>query len=371
MGKNTLIEVGLIFILVFSIGGCSDDDSPTGTGGTTTTGIGPAGGTVQIAGGVSLVIPAGALTDTVDFSITTNGSPAAMSGTIGPVSTCYTIEPSGTSFSAPATITVNYNPALVGDAGEQSIGLYSDDGGGWALLTTSRDTVNNTVTGPVSHLSDFIAGGDTVNTSASGIFTELVVGRTLHTDPITILIDGFTARLDSSYAPCIPVQPIGNATITCNDSTLYWVSEANLYMITGIGLIGPGGSYTFNITAGNGVPALSESVVFPSSQPQLASPSSGASISPSSNVNVTWTGHGSGTIDIVITNAAGDSVYYIQTTNDGSHVIPNAEMANPNGECMLMLSYYNRNTITAPGYDPRSFIAARFMHPITITFETK
>ncbi|MCK5126637.1 MAG: hypothetical protein KAR42_10305 [candidate division Zixibacteria bacterium] len=370
MSLKHILLVLFSLSLIFTLAGCSDDDTPTSSGGdTTTTGIGPAGGTIQIAGSVSLVIPPGALPDTIDFTITTNGSPAAMSGTTGPVSPCFTIEPSGTNFTSPATITINYNPALVANAGEQTVGLYTDNGPGWVLLTTIRDTVNNTVIGPVSHLSDFTAGGDTTQASGSGIFAEFVAGRTIFTDPVFMLFDAYIARLDSAYAPCNPLQPISGATITCNDSTLYWVSQGNQYTTAGMGLVAPGASYTFTVTAGNGIPALTQSITFPTSQTQLSSPANNASISPTSNINVSWTGAQVGTIDIVITSMAGDSVYFVQTANDGSHIIPNAELSNPSGTCSLILSHYNRNTITAAGYDSRSFIAGRVMHPITITFE--
>lgn len=370
MNKQVCL-VGLIILSLLIWVGCSDDDSPTGTGGGTTadSSIGPEGGTVQIAGNISLTIPAGALADTVDFSIDANPSPAPFAGSLGPASTCYTIEPPGTNFSSPATVTITYNPATVADAGEHTVGLYTDEGGGWSLLTTVRDTVNNTVTGPVSHLSDFAAAGDTTQTlQGDGIFAELVVGRTILTMIHLFKVDAYTVRLDSSYAPCDPIQPIGGATITCGDSTLYWVSEANQYIASGVGLIDTGATYTFHIAASGGIPALEDSITFPTLEPQLVFPTDGQSLSASSNVNVTWTGSGSGMIDIIIISDAGDSVFYVQTENDGSYTIENAQMTNPLGECMMMLSYYNRKPIDAVGYDPRSFIAGRVMHNITIHF---
>ncbi|MEZ5360674.1 MAG: hypothetical protein R3F48_17810 [Candidatus Zixiibacteriota bacterium] len=370
---NKIITIAVLAVFSFLVlYSCSDDDSPTSSGGTSTTqgSIGPEGGTISIAGKVTFTIPAGALADTVDFSIATNASPDTLPGPLGPASTCYTIDPSGTVFSTPATIIINYDPTTVADAGEHTVGLYTNEGAGWVLLTTVRDTVNNTVAGPVSHLSDFIIAGDTTRIDdAIGVFAELIAGRMLYTGPISIMMDNYSARLDSAYAPCDPVQPIGGATITCEGNTLVWSPEIEMYYYSGMSMISPGAIYTFNIAAGNGVPALEDSIAFPTSQPQLASPTAGQLISPTSNVNVTWTGSsGGGMIDIIILNDAGDSVFYIQTENDGAYLIENDQMTAPIGDCSMMLSYYNRKTITATGYDPRSFIAGRFMHSIDIYF---
>ena len=367
--------LGVILILALSLlVGCGDDDNPASTGGgeTTTTGIGPEGGIVQIAGSVSLAIPQGALDDTVAFTIATNNSPAAMPGAIGPVSTCYTIEPSGTIFNSLATLRIRYNPALFGDAGEYTAKLYSDTGTGWILQTTIIDTANNTILGPVSHLSDFVVAADTTHASGEGFFAELVVGRTTYGGMGSFAMDVYAARLDSAYAPCFPIQPISGATITCEDTLLPWFAAGNQYQYAGFGMIVPGQTYNFSVS-GTGIPTLVDSVVFPAANAlvELTAPAADATLSPASDVSVTWSNSGSGTVDIIILSDAGDTVCFVQTANDGSHTIPHGTLTNPTGDCILMLSYYNRHNIDAAGYDSRSFIAGRVLNQISISFNNE
>ena len=112
MKKGKVIFVAALLPVLFCLG-CSDDDKGTdGDNGDqpVTASIGPEGGSVSIAGEVTLVILSGALSETIDFTITKKDVLAPPPGTKAYVSPNYSIEPSGTNFDIPAAITIKYNP---------------------------------------------------------------------------------------------------------------------------------------------------------------------------------------------------------------------------------------------------------------------
>ena len=120
----------------------------------TGTSVGPAGGTVNGPNGSQLVIPPGALSMTIDFSIM-QGSvgaptpPVAGYRTIGAV---YTFTPHGTTFSLPASIRIPYDAASITDGATPQL-LKAEPGGAFAAIPS---TVNgNFVEGAVSNLSYF------------------------------------------------------------------------------------------------------------------------------------------------------------------------------------------------------------------------
>src|SRR5262245_19894434 len=68
--------------------------------------VGPAGGTVRSADGVSITIPAGALLDEVPITITR--VQAAPPGALGPA---YHFEPEGLTFKRPVQVVLPYTPS--------------------------------------------------------------------------------------------------------------------------------------------------------------------------------------------------------------------------------------------------------------------
>ena len=91
-------------------GAAGDDAGPTGTE------IGPDGGSVTGPDGVELVIPAGALEDSVLFTITKDPSDAPeIPAGVNWVGGVYAIEPHGTEFSEPATLRLPFDEDLVPD----------------------------------------------------------------------------------------------------------------------------------------------------------------------------------------------------------------------------------------------------------------
>src|SRR4051812_40603492 len=97
--------------------------------------VGASGGTVRGPAGSQVVIPAGALSQNVAIAIAQGsaGAPALPAGAIvaGPL---FAFTPHGTTFAAPATITVPFDPALV-TAGSIPT-LYKTTAGqaGWEIV---------------------------------------------------------------------------------------------------------------------------------------------------------------------------------------------------------------------------------------------
>lgn len=130
-------------------GASSTTTASSTTGGQTSANeIGPEGGTlVSTDGVVRIVVPAGALDQTVTFSI--GPDPSAPGGHLGEA---YDIGPSGTEFAIPAKVTFNY-------AGSEPLGelrVATAEGRSWAALDGATvDEASNEVAGLTSHLSLF------------------------------------------------------------------------------------------------------------------------------------------------------------------------------------------------------------------------
>jgi uncharacterized delta-60 repeat protein len=121
-------------------------------------GIGPAGGTVS-SGGAQVVVPAGALTQATPIAIeqTDVGAPPLPSGVLrfGPM---FAFTPHGTTFAAPATVTLPYDSSLV-PAGTE-VQLYKTDSSQstWQAVPLTSSGANS-VTAEVTGFSYMVAGG--------------------------------------------------------------------------------------------------------------------------------------------------------------------------------------------------------------------
>jgi hypothetical protein len=165
---------GVCFALL--IIGCSSDDTGTNNDqppNQTSTSIGPEGGTLELSGECALSIPAGALSDTVEFTITENRSPMSPGDTVAFVSKVYSIEPSGTNFTSPCTVSIPYNPGLLGGQDEDSVQIGTYFGTSWSFLSTDVDTLNNVASAEINHLSDFSVT-IYVRTPATGDLTAMI-----------------------------------------------------------------------------------------------------------------------------------------------------------------------------------------------------
>jgi hypothetical protein len=151
------MRTGALLALTLAVIGCSsssDGGNNTGAGGTA---IGAAGGTVTSSDGkVQLVIPAGAVSSALSFSITadTTARPANASALLS--GSVYDFEPSGTVFATPATIRIPYQPSQLPVGTDQVfLSVYLRNGSQWDSIPSTIDTAAHVVTAHVSHFSDY------------------------------------------------------------------------------------------------------------------------------------------------------------------------------------------------------------------------
>lgn len=141
------------FLITLSFTACGGCGSPSPEGTTTSATVGPTGGVVQAPFGVRLDIPAGALDKMTVITIAP--STAILAGAVGAAAE---IGPAGTSFSKPVTLTLPYDPALLGSASATAIRLASLDGAvvqpqPWAVVNPADHSVQSFIT----HLSPWAA----------------------------------------------------------------------------------------------------------------------------------------------------------------------------------------------------------------------
>jgi hypothetical protein len=201
-----------------------------------------------------------------------------------------------------------------------------------------------------------------------GVYAKLVVGRSIMSIGSIQLMrtDIIEAAFDSAYAPCDPVQPIDSVSVTCNGDTLVYHADTHIhtypeYPSPLAPFITLGGEYTFTVAGDNRVPSLTASITFPADEPNITYPSMADTVL-KTGFDVTWADPGVGTVEIIMITMAGDSVLFVQTDNDGTYNIPGSTLSGlPAGMYSIILNHYTRHTISAAGYDSRSFIASRVM----------
>lgn len=112
MAIQARILCAFILALVALAGCGGGDDGADGNGPPTPIGIGPAGGTVLGPNGAKAVIPAGAVATNLDIRVeqTSSGAPP-LPGDLVAVGSMFAFTPHGTTFAAPVTITLPFDPA--------------------------------------------------------------------------------------------------------------------------------------------------------------------------------------------------------------------------------------------------------------------
>jgi len=113
--------------------------------------VGPIGGALGI-GAATLIIPSGALDGEVVISI--RPIPAPVSGVF--LGSVFDIEPSGTQFKLPVTVTLSYANTNLGGLPSSAFAVSTVVGGAWkALPGLIRDANAQTISGTTTHLSPY------------------------------------------------------------------------------------------------------------------------------------------------------------------------------------------------------------------------
>jgi hypothetical protein len=118
--------------------------------------IGPDGGTITSSDGLlRLSVPAGALESTASVSIVpiTNEAPLGLG--LG-----YRLEPEGIDFKEPITLTFHYSDEMLGSTSEDFLWIvFQEKDNSWkAMLKSTVDTDEKTITVETTHFSDWMVG---------------------------------------------------------------------------------------------------------------------------------------------------------------------------------------------------------------------
>ena len=120
--------------------------------------IGQSGGLVTTSdGSVALAFPEGAVGGNTTISVATVAEAPAGAGAWAPV---VNLGPDGTTFANPVTLAIQYHPENLPDGVPPSaLVLMTFDGTGWVQVPGSTiDSVDNTVSAPISHFSWYSVG---------------------------------------------------------------------------------------------------------------------------------------------------------------------------------------------------------------------
>lgn len=143
-------RLALLALLLSSLVACGD----SGTGPESST-VGASGGSASLAGGsITLSVPAGALTTSVDFTADSTTSVPSRKLLLG---SAYRLGPAGTAFTRLATLTFSYDPSAVPDGVRQSeLRLQKMVGDGWqSTVGSTVDSVQHVVKGQIDGVGTF------------------------------------------------------------------------------------------------------------------------------------------------------------------------------------------------------------------------
>jgi len=367
----------LLFILSVAVvfPGCSGEDNDNnGTGPETflpSGDIGSAGGTLQITDVATLIIPPDALSSTVTVSVTQGNCSVDPFGTNIYVSPCITISPVGLVLDEIATLTIAYDENLLQGADEEDIEGYSLDVSEWDLSSTVVHSTTNQIAIPISEFGVFSAQVDsTTPVQTDGIFCGLVIGRMIGVySGAKLVMDQIDAIFDSTYAPCVPVKPVSPDSVSCDQYELLWDSNVDKFVHFfpyGVEAITEGDMYAFHVSGG--VPTLNDSIAFPECSPYITSPETNGTAS-LSGFDVIWIDYDCGGMVRMLLMSGDDTTSVnFETENDGSYSFTGGQLTGlGSGVYSLIMIHQNSKTITASGYDSRSFIWGRVIN--TIIFE--
>jgi hypothetical protein len=228
-----------------------------------------------------------------------------------------------------------------------------------------------------------------------GVYAEMIVHRSRFLSETTTpgeyeaaSLDHFSARFDSVYAPDGHINPLRPPAVEnfnvggAEGRPLWWVDVWNWYYynnpISGH-FLAPGVEYYFDVSAGDGVPALeTDPILFPECQMTLSEPLPFSSVS-RGGFTVSWTGYGGaadcpGTVRLRIQDASMQewTDVDIVTENDGSYAFTAGDLSSLDPmvyQIMVVLIYENTEQVVATGYDPRGFVRAEVWSTVLLDLQ--
>ncbi|HEY4320389.1 MAG TPA: hypothetical protein VGM77_04340 [Gemmatimonadales bacterium] len=255
-------------LLALACSSSTDSGGTTGGGGTS---IGAAGGSVTSSDGkVQLVIPAGALSSNVSFTITPDTATTTAGGALV-AGSVYDFEPSGTTFATPATIRIPYTVAgLPTGASPLFLAVFLRDGPAWDSIPSTLDTLAHTVSASVSHFSTYgLCSGPCLIPPTGfvrmnfypGCCTVIPVGTQV---VVTGAMEWNNSTATTSAAlGTLPAGIIGSVTVGGQSSGCPSICYAPVRVTLTTALTTPPGRYDVlvNVTASGGTPVTGSATI--------------------------------------------------------------------------------------------------------------
>ena len=250
---NIITKLQLLVCLPILITGCAainiSPDIPVIL--STTQIVGITGGKVEDPTGAEVIIPAGALSKSVNIQIGEYKNPPTWANTVG---NTYFFGPSGIKFNKPVTVTLPFDPDALAEGLELSeihLLRYDDMTRTWSALESSIDVVEKTISGQTSKFSGF----------APGILEDLPLVILSFTADTNVVIAGESVDLSWLTAGATRLsidQGVGvvtgqnSVTVTPTQTTTYTLTARNA-TLTGtisltINLVDPVPMTTIQIT---------------------------------------------------------------------------------------------------------------------------
>jgi Leucine-rich repeat (LRR) protein/uncharacterized protein YjdB len=214
----------IMLILAVGVASCSDSPSDPVDDGPELGEFeaGPAGGEISFASGVSLDVPAGALSSVVEFTVDVSDTQNPV-GDEHQVGQLYAIGPTGTSFAQPVRIRIPLPAGFSGNVDD--LLLLTRDGAGNALVTGDIEVSGGEISGTTSSLSPYWAS------EAGGAVAEFEVS------PSTVEVGGGGEVSLTAEARNLAGDPVPGVTVEWSSDQPEVAAVSSGGVITG-GLVG-------------------------------------------------------------------------------------------------------------------------------------
>ena len=261
-------------LLVSACGSTASPTAPTSGAMASTAISGKSGGTVGLPGGAKLVVPAGAVTGSVQATINQQPAPADAPSSDWPdraVGSGYHFDLGGATIAHPVTVTLPFTAASLpkGTTPDDLVLAYHDQTSGlWVPVSATVDAASGTVTAQVSHLSDWVLWAPDwdywlalLKGAASGDLTTMLHAITTFASGCTTTAGAYT--VDNSIANrmiqgCLTKTSASGATLEIRNLRAFAleISDPAGYMPGEPILLTPGDSISFHVDASDMSPVI-------------------------------------------------------------------------------------------------------------------
>lgn len=372
--KNTSWLWLLTMVALCAFVGCSDDDDDPVTppaDPTVTETIGATGGTLTMPDEMSLMIPAGALADDVEFVAGPAETPPALPAGYVAVSDFFDIQPSGTDFGQDALLTLFYDEGAIPQfITEDDLYIYTHDGTEWDDIKGTVDMDANSLAGDIGHLSVFVVVAPEPE-QPDDVYLEFSIER--HASggfdgPTFEAYDELGARF-ASNAPTKADDYLNAGTVTYGEWEMqyamgyYWYSNDDTPTFFEFGT-----NYDLVVEGSLDVTPLTLAVATMAPMPVLSNLADEDELD-LEGFTLTWDGTSQGgDVEIYLYSDSGGE-FSLTTDNDGSYTFTAQELASLTaGEGDIELEWYFQTPLPGEGYLEASRTKYETSHEVPVVF---